>query len=250
MPQRIDEDVLAVLRSAMPDGNELRLTGQLDRNLYVRTNKVLEALGGKWNRKAKAHAFPQDAGDLLGDVLATGEYLDARREFQFYETPEHLADRMCELAHIHEDELVLEPSAGRGAIATAVKECGARVHCWEVQQQLADELQAQGFNVVQGDFLSRSPEPEQEFGYAAVVMNPPFCRSQDIQHVRHAHRFLSPGGRLVAVMGAGVTFRQDRRAREFREWLDSVGGEIKPLPRGTFRESGTDVNSVLVTIGI
>lgn len=246
MPQRINEDVLAVLRSAIPEGNELRLTDQLDRKLYERTNKVLEALGGKWNRKAKAHVFPADAGDLLGDVLATGEYLDAKREFQFYETPESLACRMCRLADIGHGTTVLEPSAGRGAIANTARQYGGVVHCSELQPKLADELQRQGFNVVQGDFLDTEPDPQ----YDVVVMNPPFCRSQDIQHVRHAYCFLKPKGRLVAVMGAGVTFRQDRRAREFREWLDSVGGEIETLPRGTFKESGTDVNAVLVTIGI
>jgi protein-L-isoaspartate O-methyltransferase len=246
MPQRINEDVLAVLRSAIPEGNELRLTDQLDRKLYERTNKVLEALGGKWNRKAKAHVFPADAGDLLGDVLATGEYLDAKREFQFYETPESLACRMCRLADIGHGTTVLEPSAGRGAIANTARQYGGVVHCSELQAKLADELQRQGFNVVQGDFLESEPDPQ----YDVVVMNPPFCRSQDIEHVRHAHGFLNERGRLVAVMGAGVTFRQDRKASEFREWLDSVGGEIEPLPRGTFKESGTDVNAVLVMIGI
>ena len=33
---------------------------QLDRNDYVKVNKALEALGGKWNRKAKAHLFDED----------------------------------------------------------------------------------------------------------------------------------------------------------------------------------------------
>ncbi len=52
---RVEDDVLAVLSRAETNGNALVLIGQLDRLMYERTNKVLEAAGGKWNRKAKAH---------------------------------------------------------------------------------------------------------------------------------------------------------------------------------------------------
>lgn len=247
MPTPIPPEVLPCLRTAECDGPHVRLTGQLDRKLYVATNKVLEALGGKWNRKAKAHVFDCDAAELIGDAVATGQYLDAKREFQFYETPEHLAVRMCELASVREEDIVLEPSAGMGAIAREAKAYGAKVHCWELQQTLADKLAAQGFSVVNADFLTHDPDLLDGL-YDAVLMNPPFCRSQDIQHVRHAHRFLTPHGRLVAVMGAGVTFRQDAKARAFREWVDAIGGTIEPLPDKTFATSGTDVATVLVTI--
>ena len=33
---------------------------QLDRKTYLEVNKVLEALGGKWNKKHKAHIFETD----------------------------------------------------------------------------------------------------------------------------------------------------------------------------------------------
>jgi hypothetical protein len=51
---RVEDEVLAVLSRAETNGNALTLTGRLDRKMYERTNKVLEAAGGKWNRKAKA----------------------------------------------------------------------------------------------------------------------------------------------------------------------------------------------------
>ncbi len=52
----------------------------------------------------------------------------------------------------------------------------------------------------------------------------------------------------MGVASAGVLFRTDRIYREFRQWLLSVNGEIIELPERTFRESGTDVNSVLVVV--
>ena len=40
---RVDNAVLAVLSVAATEGNQLFLTGQLDRKLYEKTNKVLDA---------------------------------------------------------------------------------------------------------------------------------------------------------------------------------------------------------------
>jgi type I restriction-modification system DNA methylase subunit len=79
-------------------------------------------------------------------------------------------------------------------------------------------------------------------------MNPPFADQQDIRHVEHALRFLKPGGRLVAIMSAGVSFRQDRQATTFRELVEGCDGTIEPLPEGAFEASGTGVRAVLVTI--
>ncbi len=54
-------------------------------------------------------------------------------------------------------------------------------------------------------------------------------------HVRHAVDQLASGGRVVAVMSEGPFFRQDRKANEFREWLDELGGESEQLPDDSFR---------------
>ena len=79
-------------------------------------------------------------------------------------------------------------------------------------------------------------------------MNPPFENGQDIDHVRHAFGMLRPGGILVAIMSPGPFFRSDRKAAAFREWFDAMGGERRDLPAGAFRESGTGVATVLVTV--
>ena len=63
----------------------------------------------------------------------------------------------------------------------------------------------------------------------------PFANGLDIDHVRHAFDQLAPGGRVVAVMSEGPFFRQDRKASEFREWLDALAGESEQLPEDSFR---------------
>lgn len=244
MAKKIDDDVLDVLKAVRCDGNNAVLTGQIDRGLYVKTNKVLESLGGKWNRKAKAHVFDGDAGELLADVLTTGEYVDRKQELQFYATPGELASRMCRLADVGHGTTVLEPSAGLGAIAGVARQYGGVVQCIEIDAKMSGVLRDDGFPVVTCDFLVSAPTQL----FDTVVMNPPFRNGQDMAHVRHAYEFLSDKGTLVAVMAAGMTYRQDRKATEFREWLGWAGGEVEPLPAGTFKASGTMVNAVLVTI--
>jgi carboxypeptidase Taq len=71
----INNDVLAVLSQSIISDNAVALTGQLDRKLYLKTNEVLEAAGGKWNRKSRTHLFSSDPTDIIEQVILTGEIL-------------------------------------------------------------------------------------------------------------------------------------------------------------------------------
>lgn len=80
-------------------------------------------------------------------------------------------------------------------------------------------------------------------GYDRIVMNPPFSDGRDMIHVRHAYDLLKPGGRLVAIMGEGAFFRDNKQAREFREWLESVEGTDEKLAEGSFLDPTLPVNT-------
>lgn len=88
--------------------------------------------------------------------------------------------------------------------------------------------------------------------YDRIVMNPPFSNGQDAEHIHHAYTLLKPGGKLVAIAGEGVFFRNDAKATAFRTWLDEVGGSSEKLPEGTFKDASlmatTGVNARMVTI--
>ena len=72
---KFDQEVLNVLR-AMRWENDGTLGiisgGQLDRKLYERLNKALEAMGGKWNRKAGGHVFDADPRPAVEGLLDNG----------------------------------------------------------------------------------------------------------------------------------------------------------------------------------
>lgn len=245
---QIQDDVLAVLSRATTSGNALTLTGQLDRKLYERTNKALEAAGGKWDRKAKAHIFPAEAAERVEQMLATGQVEVPKDEFNYFPSPPSVVKRLLQLARVEPGMRVLEPSAGQGAIAWPCAAAGAVVDCYEAQQGNA-AICAMGAPVDLGrtlvaDFLTITPEPV----YDRVVMNPPFMKQLDIKHVLHALQFLKPGGLLVSVMASSVTFRDNKLTQDFRDLIRARGGDIEALPDGSFKASGTGVNTVIVTI--
>ncbi len=246
MPKKLSAEALDVLGQYMVFVGPNAVIGKaLDRKLYVEVNGALEALGGKWNRSKKAHVFAEDPRDAIDQVLVDGAFSDKRRDLDQFFTPTALANLVVDGADVA-GKTVLEPSAGHGALAlSAIRHGASGVMCIEKDEACCKVLSAAGLNVLHSDFLDWSSP---RFTYDRVVMNPPFSRQQDIVHVTRALQFVKPGGRLVAVMAAGARFRQDRRAVEFRELVDANDGDIAELPAQPFRESGTDVNAVVVTI--
>jgi hypothetical protein len=59
---------------------------------------------------------------------------------------------------------------------------------------------------------------------------------------------LKPGGILVTVMSPAWQYRTDRKHAEFRAWLEELDHEVEDLPGGTFKASGTNIRTLLVTI--
>lgn len=243
---KLTQDVLEVLSTCDVHAYSVQITsGQLDRKLYLKVNEALEALGGKWNRKAKAHLFELEPAELLDNAILTGE-VEVPKDLDFFETPKGLACEMVSMLGDIRSKYVLEPSAGKGAIARELLAAGAHVGCVELSDKRFATLLDEGFTAVQGDFL-KFTNPHR-WPIDAVCMNPPFSKRQDILHVQHALKLLKRGGKLVSVMSAGVTFRRDKLTTEFREAIEDAGGEFKQLPPGAFKSSGTNVNAVVLEV--
>lgn len=235
---KISKEVIETLAKAKVEGNTLEITEQLDRDLYLKVNKVLKAIGGKWVSAKKRHVFASDVEDILQDIILTGEYTDARIEFQFFPTPDELAKQLVEEAGIKPGESCLEPSAGHGAIAKYMPGCD----CIELNPNNRKILAESGFNVIAEDFMTFEPQKD----YDVIVMNPPFCKQQDIAHVTKAIHIAKRC--VVAVMSASVMWRTDKRSENFRELVNSLGGSIEALPEKAFKDSGTMVNTCKVLV--
>lgn len=190
------------------------------------------------------------ARDILSNAAgAIEKFADQRKVKEnirvipgFFPTPPTKADDMVEIADLGTNDRILEPEAGAGAIAEAIRRAGFSCRCIEIHPTLVEILRRKGFDTIHGDFMDHLER------YDKIIMNPPFENSQDIDHVLHAFQILNDGGRIVAIMSAGVFYREHTKARAFREWLEGVGGYWEELPAGTFQVSGTGVNACLVVI--
>jgi protein-L-isoaspartate O-methyltransferase len=207
------------------------------RRAYLRGRAAMIADRGQ-RAAQRAAAYAQRAG------IGAKEALTKLEIEGYYPTPQELVTRVIDAADIEPGDNVLEPSAGSGTLADAASAAGGEVDAVEVNPRLGAYLRSLGYPVVATNILDFAPGGI----YDVVVMNPPFERGQDIDHVRHAARLLKPGGRLVAIVSAGAVQRSDRKAQAFREWLESQGATIEMLPATTFGRA--TVSTALVTLDV
>lgn len=181
--------------------------------------------------------------DAMRDTLKSGG-VKAVSTPQLFATPKALADRMVELAGIQPGNVVLEPSAGTGALIRAIKSrhMEAEVIAVEISRELSQALELLPAGVHCADFLQCNGELP---AVDRVVMNPPFAgqgSTTDADHIRHAWGYLKPGGRLVALCANGP-----RQQANLKPWAEEFG-TWEALPEGSFKESGTGVNVALMVV--
>lgn len=251
---KIPPRAITVLSTALSIDNEgnVKITETLGQKDYKDVNAVLVELGGKWNRKAKAHVFEGLSGaevqERLDRALDTGE-VTTSKELGWFPTPDALADEIAsKIENLQPGQTILEPSAGEGALALAVlRRCPtAKILCVEIDPGRVKRLRDAGLKAVtEGNFLEIDPTAV-DVQVDHVIMNPPFSPGRaDLAHVEHALRFLRPGGELVAIMAAGILFRMDRRTKDFCDKTQRWG-TLHALPEGSFRSSGTAVNTAVL----
>jgi phospholipid N-methyltransferase len=245
--QKIDDDVRAHLLAMQWRGNIATIAKQLDRPTYERVNKVLELAGGKWSRKDKGHVFDENGQDNISDAIETGFILDKKKALQFFETPDALADKMVE-ALCYSSGSVMEPSAGKGALIGALWRAGVKkeqIHAIEIDPENAKHCEKfiPG-RVSCGDFLKATGLPL----FGNIIANPPFSNGQDVDHATKMIDLLGKGGRMVCITSPAWRFRTGKKWADFRVRLQSLNAEVEELPQNSFASSGTNVNTLMLTI--
>lgn len=209
--------------------------------------KVMDAQGGRWNKKEKCHLFPSDPRATFQEALQNGVIVHAKKTRQAFYTPPNVVATMMTHASPRDGQTVLEPSAGDGAIADAARQYGARVTCVENDPASVLVLMGNGHEVLGVDFLALTHDG---FNFDMVVMNPPFTKGQDAAHITHALKFVKPGGFVFAIIGETYVHHTAKKYSAFRDLLAARGTVLEKFTNHEFRESGTDVNTRLIRLSM
>lgn len=205
--------------------------------VWPKVKSIMADNHATWQTKYQGFVTDRDPqAFILG--LKSGKIVRDKQDRQAFLTPDRVAKEVMSWAEVH-GKAVLEPSAGLGALADACREEGAAsVVCAEIDQHSADVLSDKGYTVHVGDFLSMPAVK----AYHRVVMNPPFTKKAYIKHIKHAIKFVKPGGRLVSII-PGDTLPDD-----FKHDPDFEDHVIHRLPDKSFAASGTGVVTSILTV--
>jgi hypothetical protein len=191
-------------------------------------------------------ALAEFYGDVLPDTAddepKRQQSTAVSKDLQYYPTPiavvRRIIDDQCHL----EGRRVLEPSCGCGRFMDALRKAKAKPYGIEVDPKRAAECKAKGHTVLLANFLETVPTGD----FDLVFMNPPFYGKHYAKHVRHAYEFLKPDGKLIAILPA--TARYDHGLLDDLGIGASYGNRWSDLPVGSFSESGTNINTTVLTI--
>jgi len=134
--------------------------------------------------------------------------------FQQFSTPLTMGLAALAAAQITGGDLVLEPSAGTGLLAILAEIAGGSLALNELAETRADLLRHlfPGRPVTTFDAAQIDDHLDASFRPSVILMNPPFSAVANVdgrsteataRHLRSALARLAPGGRLVAITGAG-----------------------------------------------
>jgi len=241
-----DQQTRAALAAADIFAYRVDITERIDPELWKAVVKVLTLLGGSHQTRRSAFTFGYDCRAAVQRVITTGECRSPAKAEGYVPTPDDLAEELTtapfsDLARMPAGSRVLEPSFGDGQLVRAILEANDEIHVVAVEpnHQRAERLGDHGgrVTVIDTSFEEYAAGPGKGQLFDAVVMNPPFAvpgqPSIWIDHVTMAWNMLEPGGRLVAVVPSGFTFREDRCHRDLRQLATDFGG-WQTLPRDTF----------------
>ena len=199
-------------------------------------NRFIQANPQKFNPTTDAEGAKHAAQQLaeIKSKLPTQTVRSGEKDtHQQFSTPPDYAYAATWVANIKPGEEVLEPSAGTGGLAVHAMNAGANVSVNVLSDKrrgmIADLKPARvtGENASQ---LHNILPPE--IAPTTVIMNPPFSAApgrmenrmvlgEGARHVEQALARLQPGGRLIAIVGRGMTME----APAFKEWWERIGAQ-------------------------
>ena len=246
---KIAPHILTVLQQAtFNEPSTIILNGELDRKTYTDTNKLLESIGLKWNRKLKAHISSEDVSEKWYNMIDSGEWVDVQKEYQYFPTPKEIVQQMIDMVNWNNVESCLEPSFGTGNILkefplmTDITVYGCELNTDMFNKTIKEVGNLENVELFNMDFLDFNKSVD------CIIANPPFTKLQSIKHFNHMVELLNPNGQLVCILPSGDYDKSSsiKLRQEFAKFVDDNNCEVVYLDNGDFKESGTMVKTIIV----
>ena len=229
-------------------------------NRSVMQDREIKAGGAVTAAQAKA-GLDRINELYLGRIPSQTRRTDEQISFQQFSTPADYAYVAAWVANISPQDVILEPSAGTGSMS---------IHGNEGAANFANELAPRRADLLRSLIGSRSVFTEdasqlhnvlpREIQPTVVLMNPPFSQTagrmgdrkqimEGARHVEQALKRLEPGGRLVAIVGRGMS----PEAPKFKDWWGKIASAYTVranvgVPGAVYRKYGTTFDTRLLVI--
>jgi|GEM_PF-207685 len=186
---------------------------------------------------------------------------ETMEKYQQFSTPPTIAYLANYVANVQKGETVLEPSAGVGGLVALPHGWGAKVYVNELEKGRYDTIQMLPF----AGFYNQNAEQinnvlPDELKPTLVIMNPPFSTAAERtgnarktenakRHIEQALLKLEPNGRLVAIVGKGMS----EDAATFKDWWKQIKGKYNVkanirIDGSNYKKYGTTFDIQLLVI--
>jgi hypothetical protein len=219
---------------------------ELPQAAYTKFKKLIQSIGGRYQVGGNWFDFDFEPGDLL-ERLQSGE--NYAKALQFFPTTPVACGEVEKVVPRIRGRW-LEPSGGRGALVDVIRKVNAgldvTIDVCEIDSVNRLLLEKKGIRLIGQDFMDLHTMPNEK--YDGIVMNPPFSNGQYMMHILRAYDHLKPGGNLTFIAPTEWMDSTKEVHQDFRDAIAPFAGVMEVLPKGAFRESGTNIDTVLVNV--
>ena len=242
------------------EDDKIYLTEELERNKYLEIKKFLSDLEIFWDSAKQCFTGDSKIIKRVKESLLNGKKIISRKkDLHFYATPKEILNFIRdEFLGFYDIEFnnftFLEPSAGEGNIADYFRknfkdENITLVELFDINVEKLKEKEYK--NIIHTNFLEWNTDKTFDF----IIMNPPFNRTEYIDHVFKAYELLTPEfGELIAIFPSKlfeVPFNQlKKKEKELYELITKNQGScIYGIFDKAFQGANIKVAVVKITKG-
>ncbi|QDP49755.1 MAG: putative DNA modification methylase [Prokaryotic dsDNA virus sp.] len=229
--------------------------------MYEKLDNTTKGLTFKYHKNGNVHIiFDKERLQLINDCLAEyyGQVLpdsyehtekpvqskEVSKDLQFYKTPEKAVKYLLDDIYFKDGDLILEPSCGDGAILDGIRnninkdryqKINYDLYGVEFDYNRFKQCQEKGYKVYNDNFLTFKTNLK----FDKIIMNPPFYGKHYFKHIEKAFELLSDNGSIYAILP--ITAIDHGLLNKYKH-------SVTHMPIGSFRESGTNINTIIVRI--